>query len=310
MYDMVKDEAFCPYVYTSKDIRQKDFPVFIKPNKGAGAVDARVINSFYELPQDDDKYVITEYLCGEELSVDCFTDKNGTLTFCGARSRDRIQMGIAFRSTTVEMTEEIHYIANTLNNKLKFFGAWYFQIKRNSEGKYKLLEFSCRQAGTMTLYRHLGINFPMLGIFELFGVDTSFILNKGICQVERCLSNKFHYVCEYQTVYIDYDDTLVIDGKVCGTLIQFIFQCIDEKKRIVLLTRHEGDLDADMATHRISRSIFDEVCWIDVDKPKAECIKDRNSILVDNSYKERKEVKEALGIKVFDVDMVDMLLHD
>ena len=87
----------------------------------------------------------------------------------GARSRDRIQMGIAFRSTRVPATDEIYQMAKILNGRLSFLGAWYFQVKEDKEGQYKLLEISCRQSGTMTLYRHLGINFPMLGVFELMG---------------------------------------------------------------------------------------------------------------------------------------------
>lgn len=313
MYDLLKTESFCPIVYNEKSvINEQDFPVFIKPNKGAGAVGAKVIKSFEELDliENIQEFVLTEYLPGEEISIDCFTGFNGKLKFVGSRSRDRIQMGIAFRSTRIETTPEIYEIAEVINSKLSFLGAWYFQLKKDSQGKYKLLEISCRQAGTMTLYRHLGVNFPLLGIFELQGFDTTIVLNKGECQLERRIATKFNYQIEYDTVYVDFDDTIVVDNKVCDPLIRFLYQCVNNKKKIVLLTRHEKNLKETLSRYRISEQLFDDIYQFDFSKGKTDYINPQKAIFIDNSYAERKKVSQAFSIPVFDVDMVDMLLED
>lgn len=312
MYEIVKDMDFCPTVYKNiEDIADDEFPVFMKPNKGAGAVGAKCVYDKKTLEEvnDLDSYVVTEFLPGEELSVDCFTNRKNELTFVGARSRDRIQMGIAFRSTTVETTPEIYEIAKTINERLRFLGAWYFQIRKDQDGKYKLLEISCRQAGTMTLYRHMGINFPMLGIFELLGVDTSYVLNEGSCQVERCLNSKFKYNYEYKKVYIDFDDTIIVNNQVCDVLIRFIYQCINKGIKLILLTRHDKDLSETMKKHRLSESLFDEIHHFDFSKKKIEFIQPEKAIFIDNSFAERREVFETYQIPVFDVDMVDMLIE-
>ena len=312
MYQEISDMPFCPITYQSLDaVPKEDFPVFVKPNIGAGGRGAFCIKSREDARKEScgEEFVVAEFLPGKELTVDCFTNRKGELVFVGARSRDRIQMGIAFRSTRVSATDEIYQMAKILNGRLSCLGAWYFQVKEDKEGQYKLLEISCRQSGTMTLYRHLGINFPMLGVFELMGRDTSYVLNSGECQIERCLMTKFKYECSFENVYIDMDDTIIIDGKVCTVIIAFIYQCVNMQKKIFLLTRHEGDLSDFMEKHKLSETLFDKIYHIGFDVAKATFIDPQNSIFIDNSYQERKAIYEMYGIPVFDVDMVDMLLE-
>ena len=313
-YEVFRDMKFCPNIYDCFDsIQENEYPIFIKPDIGVGGKNTKIISSYNDdclsYKERKDEFVFCEYLPGQEYTIDCYTNRNGELIFAGARTRDRIQMGIAFRSTTVEMTDEIKEIANSINQKLRFFGAWYFQLKEDKHGILKLLEVSCRQAGTMTLYRHLGVNFPLLGIFELCDVDVSYIRCIKECQIERRLTAKFKINIVFSTVYLDFDDTLVVNGKVCDVVIRFIYQCINNGKRIILLTQHEGKLDEDMSRLRISKELFDKIEWIDQGKSKSDYICSQESIVIDNSYAIRKEIWEKKKIPVFDVDMLDMLLN-
>lgn len=311
-YELFANESFCPTVYSHPgQVKEVDFPVFKKPNVGAGGVGACVIRSYSELVEnsgEDD--ILCEYLPGREITADCFTNRKGELTFVGARSRDRIQMGIAFRSTTVELTEEIACMAKVINERLKFFGAWYFQAREDVQGKYKLMEVSCRQSGTMTLYRHMGINFPLLGIFELMGTDTSYVKLPGVCQIERRLYTSFSYHLEYEVVYIDFDDTIVANGKVIGPIVHFLYQCVNSAKKIVLLTRHEGELKEIFRQCRLSETLFDEIIHISFAEEKTDYIKPDKAVFIDNSFEERKKVSDAFHIPVFDVDAVDMLIAE
>ena len=305
-FNLFCDESFCPRVYENKDeIDDKEYPVFVKPNISQGAVGARAIETSEQLSTVDEDDIICEFLPGKEYTVDCFTNRNGELVFIGARTRDRIVMGIAFGSTSVETSGEIKEIARIINSRLSFFGAWFFQLRESCTGELKLLEISCRQSGTMTLYRHMGINFPLLGIFELFDVDTSYILLDGKWEVERCLKSKFKNEIVFQTVYIDYDDTLITNKQVNLNMICFLYKCINDHKRIVLITRHEGDLLADMKAHKLFPDLFDEIISLKYDQEKCDFINSQDAVLVDNSFEERKKVFDKFQIPVFDVDMID-----
>lgn len=311
-YDLFKHEDFCPVVFDFKNLNSLKYPVFVKPDVGAGAVGAKLCHNVEELSKIEniDSYVICENLPGQEFSVDCFTSTSGKLNFVGPRSRDRICHGIAYRSTTAECTEEIRKIAEKINCKLHFLGAWYFQIKKDINGKFKLLEISCRQAGTMTLSRHMGINFAMLGIFELMGISTSYVKNPGKLQVERCLKNAFKYDYEYQNIYIDFDDTITIKNFVNPKMMSFLYQCKNEGKKIILLTRHEGNLEEILGNLCIPQSLFSRIIHIDGTKEKKSFIQKEKSIFIDNSFAERKAVFDEFGIPVFDVDMIDMLIDE
>lgn len=313
MYEAFDDCSFCPKTYSDiKMINEDEYPLFLKPNKAAGAVGTLMISSPKELKEEyfGGDYVLCEYLPGEELTVDCYTDKNGRLLFSGARIRDRVVMGIAFRSTKVQITQEIESISKTLNDRLAFKGAWYFQIKKDKYGCYKLLEISCRQAGTMTLFRHIGVNFPLLGIFELFDTDVSFVANDCDIQVERRLKSVFKSNIDFSRVYIDFDDTIIIGGNVCLKVIEFLYDCHNRGKSIVLLTRHDEEIKIALNRYCICEKVFDDIIQITFDDEKVEFINPNNSIFVDNSYAERKKVSDKYGIPVFDVDNLDLLLKE
>ena len=312
MLEMMADAGCCPHWYrTREEIPADAFPLFLKPDVSAGAVGARRVDTAKELTEDmfSEDYVLCEYLSGKELTVDCFTDRQGTLKFVGPRSRDRIQMGIAFRSTAVPLTDEVQGIAAAINARLAFFGAWYFQLRQDKAGRYKLLEVACRQAGTMTLYRHMGVNFPYLGIMELYGQSGDSLVLQQPCQLERRLHTAFHLGLTYDHVYLDYDDTLIVRGRVCAPVVQFVYQCHDDGIPVTLLTRHEGNLEQDMAAHALSPQLFDRVACLAVEDQKA-AYATAGSIFIDNSFAERQAVQQQCGVPVFDVDAVDMLLRE
>ena len=54
-------------------------------------------------------------------------------------------MGISFRSTAMEVTEEIKRIAHCINETVSLNGAWFFQVKKDRNGALKLMEFAPRQ---------------------------------------------------------------------------------------------------------------------------------------------------------------------
>ena len=254
--------------------------------------------------------IICENLPGNEYTVDCFTDRKGNLLFVGPRTRERITMGISFKSNSVILNEEIQHIAAQLNNKFIFRGAWFFQVKEDKFGKLKLLEFSVRQAGTMALYRQLGINFAILSIFDFMDLDIEIMYNDYSIQLDRRLSNSYKVEYEYNKIYVDFDDTLIVNNKVNTTLMKFLYQATNKRKKIILLTKHQFDLDESLKKHRINKDLFDDIILLTSDDKKSSYIDNSNSIFIDNYFLERIDVKTNCSIPVFDVDAVESLIDD
>ena len=309
-FELFEKYDFCPKIYKKiDDIGIEQLPVFVKPNIGEGGKGAKLIDDMHALEQcDSESCVICEYLPGEEYTVDCFTNRLGELKYVGIRTRERIQMGIAFRSRTIETPNEIKNIAQIINKKLNFFGGWFFQVKKDSNGKYRLMEISCRMAGTMTLHRHKGINFSLLGIFELLEINTDFCEIPCEIMLDRSLQAVYKIQYEYDHIYLDYDDTVTQGKGIHENVILLLYQCKKWGKKVTLLTRHEGDLEESLEEHCVHLGLFDEIIHMTFEQEKSDYINPQNAIFIDNSFAERKKISDKFNIPVFDVDSVDTLL--
>ena len=308
-YRFLSGAPYLPAFYGSPD-EIPGYPVFIKPAVGQGSQGARIIRDRSHLEEalsEGQEYTICEYLPGEELTVDCFTDRHGSLLVVSPRSRERIRAGIAVRSRNLPLTEDLQSIAEDINRRLSFNGAWFFQVKKNAAGQFRLLEIAPRIAGTMGLTRNLGINMPLLTLYNFWGIDVSLIPNREDLLLDRAFISRFQTDLSYSSVYVDYDDTLIVRGKVNAFLMMFLYQAFNQGKRLCLLTRHSTDIFADLEKACIPASLFSEIIRLDEAGAKTDYIAP-DSIFIDDSFSERKRVRDALGIPVFDLDMVESLI--
>ena len=305
-YEILKGEDFLPEIY--KEINS--YPVFIKPKEGQGAVGAKLVKSEKDIPDVDLKdYVICEYLPGEEYTVDCFTNFQSELKLISPRSRNRLLAGVCVSGKTEELTDEIKHIAERINSKLKFNGLWWFQIKKDVNGKWKLLEISTRCAGTMCLTRAKGLNLPLLSVYNALGYDVKACPNNVQITMDRTLISRYKIDYEYDTVYFDFDDTLIINNKVHLPAIRFLYQCRNAGKKVVLLTKHEKNILKTLEQFAISEKLFSKIVCISLDDEKSNYINPlEQPIFVDNAYQEREKVREKFNIPVFDVDGLEVLL--
>lgn len=309
-YRHFAEEDFIPAYYEAiEDV--KEYPVFVKPKVGQGASGALKANSKEQLEfalRENPELIICEYLEGIEYSIDCFTDRFGELKVIKLRDRERIRTGISVRSKELPVDEDIRRIAAIINNGLKFRGAWFFQVKKNSEGKYKLMEISPRIPGTMGLSRNMGMNFPMLTLFDIWDCDTNIIDNGYDISVDRAFYSAYKIDVEYEFVYVDFDDTLIIDDKVNEDLVKFLYQAINKNKKIILLSKHRNDINESLKKYRISKDLFDEIIILKMEEKKSDCICKYPAIFIDDAFAERNDVSRNKGIPVFDVDMVEALI--
>ncbi|EIC29692.1 MULTISPECIES: ATP-grasp domain-containing protein [Methylomicrobium] len=297
-----------PRVYGSLS-EVTEYPVFLKPDVGQGSKGTVPAYSkeeaeFHLASQPD--LLILEYLPGEEYTVDCYTDKTGELIFQGARQRQRISNGISV-NTKPFGSEEIAEIAAKINARLPFAGMWFFQVKRSKAGALALMEIAPRLAGTMGMHRNLGVNFALMNIYELEGYRVSALPNPFGIEMDRALHSRFKLDIRFDHVYVDFDDCLLIDGKINTCLIGFLFQCLNEGVQVHLLTRHARHIHETLAKHRIER-LFDSVVHLRNGEKKSSFIKHKAAIFIDDSFSERAEVSSSCKIPVFAPDAVESLL--
>lgn len=308
-YEYLSGEPYLPQTFSlGEDL---PYPVFIKPSVGQGAQGAMRIDCREQLElalKSGGEYVICEYLPGEEYTADCFTDRHGKLRVAKLRVRERIRAGIAVRSRLLPTDSEVFSIAESLNSHFTFNGAWFFQLKKNAAGDYRLMEVSPRIPGTMAVSRNLGINFPLLTLYNMWGYDVDIIDNGAEILLDRAFISRFETDIKYDNIYIDFDDTLIVNGMVNIQLISFLYQSLNNNKRIFLLTKHTGDIYAALDQYHIAAGLFAEIIHIGRTEEKINYINPENSIFIDDSFSERKCVKDRFGIPVFDLDMVESLL--
>ena len=171
-----------------------------------------------------------------------------------------------------------------------------------------LLEVASRLGGSSLLSKAVGVNFPMLTLFDAFDVDVTVSVNKYHVEMDRALSSVYKTDLSYSTVYVDYDDCLVLEGdQVNVQVVSFLYESLNRGKRIVLLSRHAGDLEAALKRFRLE-NFFDEVVHIKDKSPKSEYIQSKDSVFIDDSWAERNDVSTKLQIPVFSPDMIDVLM--
>ncbi len=297
-----------PKIYEAYAI--DSYPVFVKPDVGHSSIGARLIEDAGQLENaiaTDDELLILENLPGEEYTIDCFTDDEGKLLFCRARGRNRISNGISVNTSYIEAGDLTEF-ASAINGALRFKGAWFAQVKRDAVGTLCLMEIASRFGGSSHLSMALGVNLPLLSLFCEFGYKVRIECNDIVPEMDRVLDSVFKSNIKYDKVYVDYDDCLILDKEfVNHELVGFLYKCRNEKKKLILLSKHDGDLIGELKEFRLD-GLFDEVLHLNREDEKYKYIENKNSILIDDSFAERENVREKTGICVFGPEMIMTLL--
>lgn len=306
-YNYFKDILPIPTIYNINEVKSKDFPLFLKPSVGQGSKGTKKVNNIDELNHyyTDNQLLILEYLPGEEYTVDCFTNYKGELIYCQGRIRDRILNGI---SVNCKAVNDINFsiLANKINDNIKMNGAWFFQLKRRQNGELVLMEIATRVAGTMEFERGYGVNLILLSLYNALNIDVSISKNNYEIEFDRALTGKFKINYDYDKIYIDFDDTIIIDNKVNPEAIAFLYKSMNNQKKVIALTRHKNNIMETLEKYHIG-PIFNEIINVEKNEYKSKYIDTKKAIFIDDSFKERKEVYDNCQIPVFDIDMLEYL---
>jgi carbamoyl-phosphate synthase large subunit len=300
-----------PSVFSPKGVRS--FPVFLKPDRGQGSQDVHRVTSQGELDllvrAAPDRYLVTEYLPGEEYTVDCFTDRRGRLRYVSGRRRIRVRNGIAVDTETVEDRRFQEY-ARAISRRMKLRGAWFFQAKRDRRGRLVLLEVAPRIAGSMAIDRVRGVNLPLLSLYDAAGLDVEFLTNRVKVRMDRALTDRFRHSLRFRRAYVDLDDTLVLRDRVNEDLVRLLYQFRNAGVHLTLVTRHGGDVRGTLRRFHLE-GLFDSIRSVTREESKANVIdRPRGAIFIDDSFSERREVAHRVGIPTFDCSMLELLADE
>jgi predicted ATP-grasp superfamily ATP-dependent carboligase len=290
-YKELKDIVKVPEIFP------EGYPVFIKPDVGHSGIGCQKANSGAQViarfnPVTD---IVVEYLPGREYTVDCFADQ-----YAEGRERKRINNGIA-TATGIVKDDRFQAMAKAINSILNFPGAWFFQVKENAAGELVLMEVGARLAGSSSLSRLRGVNVALL---NLYAEPVRIKQQAYITEVSRSLDVKAKINYEFDNVYVDLDDTLILGDKVNHKLLALIYKFRNEGKRLYLITRSSYDEAMDKLKHQhIPDSIFTFTIHVRLYERKKDYMRPK-SILIDDSFAEREDVEQP----AFDTDIVDALL--
>lgn len=311
-YNQLSGIIRVPKLY-SKEQDNLPFPLFAKPDVGYGSRNAKQIIDKVDLENiEEDTMVLCEYLPGKEYTIDCFTGKGGELLFVGARERSRTLNGISVNTKTDSfLTSHFKEIAHRINSQIAFRGAWFFQSKLDSSGEPCLLEIACRFAGSSSVHRIKGINFALASLFLALGKDVEFLVNSFDVESDRSLNNVFKLNIKYEKVFIDYDDTIIVNGLINLDAVKFLYHAVNCEKKIVLITKHKGDILKQLVAYKLS-NLFDEIIHLNLDEEKSYYMRQsgfNDSIFIDDSFEERRKIFRELGIPVISLDSISALIN-
>lgn len=234
------------------------------------------------------------------VKIDCFTSEDGKNLFCGA------YQCIENKISSLPVPKRILRLIEDVQNKYEFVGYWNIECVL-SENTCKLLRVSSEWSIGINLWCGLGVNLPLLSLYQTMG-NPIYISPLSIPVVGDINRTRFKVDIEYERVYIDLDDTIIIGGKVNTQAVTFIYQCINNGIEVHLISKHKGNIHKYLEKYRLTH-LFSSVIWISKDDEKYRYINPIGSILIDDAFRERIVVQKELQIPTFEVCAIEHLIH-
>jgi carbamoyl-phosphate synthase large subunit len=115
--------------------------------------------------------LVSEYLPGDEYSVDCLADE-GALVIALPRLRKKMVNGISVAGVFIENKNIIAYCEKIIR-ELQLHGNIGIQVKQSAAGEFLVLEINPRVQGTISSALGAGINLPLLAVKQELGLPVS-----------------------------------------------------------------------------------------------------------------------------------------
>ena len=112
--------------------------------------------------------LVTEYLPGEEYSVDCLAD-HGKASLVVPRLREKMVNGISVKGRFIEDASIIDYCTRIIE-AVGLHGNIGIQVRKKASGEPLLLEINPRVQGTIVAALGAGVNLPLLAVKNELGI--------------------------------------------------------------------------------------------------------------------------------------------
>jgi hypothetical protein len=231
-----------------------------------------------------------------EYQVCCLTDRHGQLRFSSVLGREECDSHM----------NSIEKVSIEINARLVLRGAWSYQMQI-SGGLVTGLKIILGIVPEMAICRNNGANLAALTFFDRIGHEIEVRPSSIKVDAEAYLTYHYKIDYDYDDVYMDLDDTVIVNERINPVIIAFLFQCRNEGKRVHLITKHRYELNKTLENYKID-GLFDSIFWIKHSDEKYRYMKRERAIFIDDAYSERKKVAENLGIPAFEVSAVECLI--
>lgn len=150
-------------VGTPQAVSGWEFPVIVKPRRGAGSRGVRLVTSQTELDavHAEEDLLVQELLPGDEFSVDVLAGLDGHVIAAVPRARLRVDSGVAVAGVTVH-DDELIATATAVAKAIGLTTVANVQLKRDTNGVPGLLEVNPRFPGAMPLTIAAGVDMPSI----------------------------------------------------------------------------------------------------------------------------------------------------
>lgn len=118
------------------------------------------------------------------------------------------------------------------------------------------------------------------------GLDIEIIQYDVKAELDRAWDIDFKILLDYQHLFLDLDDCLLINGKINSNLIKFAIDARNDGKTVNLITRSKKNFNIDLQKNRLLE-FFDKIIKVDKEL-KSNYLVDK-SLLIDDSFRERKD---------------------
>jgi carbamoyl-phosphate synthase large subunit len=143
--------------------QQNDFDLLFnqKPNSTYISLE-KIIEIYSQHEKEFPELLVSEYLPGEEYSVDCLANQ-GECIIALPRLRSIMREGISIAGV-FEQDQEIIAYCQQIISAIKLHGNIGIQVKRADDGSFKILEINPRVQGTIVAAMGAGVNLPLLAV--------------------------------------------------------------------------------------------------------------------------------------------------
>lgn len=287
------------------------FPLFFKPDFGHSSIGTGVIRDSTELSEKKnfqnfwEKNLVTEFLPGNEVTVDCFSTAAEGLVFHRSRVRTTTQNGVSIETQDL-YDHSLDAMARTISSSLEFSGAWFFQAKQSSNGVFKLMEIGARIAGFSSLRRAQGVNLAHMSVLETaqvpLRVDSSGLVDEAFLNGDV---PSFRSKTKFGRLFVDLDDTLICGESVNSAMRNLILYAKSSGAHVVAITRARYNPWVRLEELRLA-GLFHEIIHItDASSKESHIPMGSLCLFIDDSFSERASCSQRADITAADPSIAE-----